>query len=232
MRRIARGLWASCSNIEDISDLGGMNSRRGLKEICLEWFFASVCAPGDGRCFSVFSTLALALTELWTPRGIKNSTAREISNRMSPGRFRKRELIEMPCGFIRTAMRIVQPGRARLSSARRRVGYGVLRCAEGTRALAAFTRHVFLFLGVFTLWVCAPCAQRTEPSTGTNNLLNSQPLSLADAVNLALKQNPAILRAQKDLEAARGVVIQTRAVVIPKVRAMSRLADNVPLLTR
>ena len=45
----------------------------------------------------------------------------------------------------------------------------------------------------------------------------TQPLSLADAVDVALQQNPNILRAQKELEAAQGVVIQTRAVAIPKV---------------
>ncbi|HWX22271.1 MAG TPA: TolC family protein [Candidatus Binatia bacterium] len=47
--------------------------------------------------------------------------------------------------------------------------------------------------------------------------LPSQPLSLADAVNVALKQNPNLLKAQKDLEAAQGIVIQTRAITIPKV---------------
>jgi TolC family type I secretion outer membrane protein len=45
----------------------------------------------------------------------------------------------------------------------------------------------------------------------------TQPLSLADALDLALQQNPNILRARKDLEAAQGVIIQTRAVVLPKV---------------
>jgi outer membrane protein TolC len=43
------------------------------------------------------------------------------------------------------------------------------------------------------------------------------PLSLADAINLALFQSPAILRAQKDLEASRGIVVQTRAIALPTV---------------
>jgi outer membrane protein TolC len=51
----------------------------------------------------------------------------------------------------------------------------------------------------------------------TNNNLVPQPLSLADAVNLALQRNPNILRAQKDLEVAQGVIIQTRAIAVPKV---------------
>jgi len=50
----------------------------------------------------------------------------------------------------------------------------------------------------------------------TNLLL--QPLSLRDVLDIALRQNPAILRAKKDLEAAHGVIIQTRAIAIPKVR--------------
>jgi len=43
------------------------------------------------------------------------------------------------------------------------------------------------------------------------------PLSLADAINLALHQNPALLQAQKDLEANQGIVIQTRAIALPTV---------------
>jgi len=45
----------------------------------------------------------------------------------------------------------------------------------------------------------------------------SSPVSLADAVNFALVQSPSILRAQKDLQATQGVVIQTRAVALPAV---------------
>jgi len=50
----------------------------------------------------------------------------------------------------------------------------------------------------------------------TNSFI-PQPLSLADAVNLALQRNASVLRAQKDLEAAEGIAIQTRAIAIPKV---------------
>lgn len=45
----------------------------------------------------------------------------------------------------------------------------------------------------------------------------ASPLSLADAVNVALSQNPNVQRAQKDLEATAGVVLQTRAIVVPKL---------------
>jgi outer membrane protein TolC len=47
----------------------------------------------------------------------------------------------------------------------------------------------------------------------------SRPLSLADSLNIALEQNPAILKAQNDLEASYGVVVQTRAVALPQLRA-------------
>lgn len=43
------------------------------------------------------------------------------------------------------------------------------------------------------------------------------PLSLADAINLALHQSPAILRAQKELQASQGIAIQTRAIALPTV---------------
>ncbi|MCX6927400.1 MAG: TolC family protein, partial [Verrucomicrobia bacterium] len=59
-------------------------------------------------------------------------------------------------------------------------------------------------------------SQASTFSSATNTFL-PQPLSLADAVNLALQRNPNILRAQKDLQVAQGVVIQTRAIAIPKV---------------
>ncbi len=43
------------------------------------------------------------------------------------------------------------------------------------------------------------------------------PLSLKDAVEVALRQNSAVLKSQSDLEAAYGVVVQTRAIQLPKV---------------
>jgi outer membrane protein len=46
-----------------------------------------------------------------------------------------------------------------------------------------------------------------------------QPLSVADCVNLALRQNSTILKGKSELEAAYGVVVQTRAIAIPKLRA-------------
>ena len=39
----------------------------------------------------------------------------------------------------------------------------------------------------------------------------TQPLSLLQALNIALQQNATILKANNDLEASYGVVVQTRA---------------------
>jgi len=76
------------------------------------------------------------------------------------------------------------------------------------------------------LSLIAPTAQASAPDAAprrpieilsSSNGLPSQPLSMADAINLALKRNPSILRAQKDMEAAQGIVVETRAIVIPKL---------------
>jgi outer membrane protein len=47
----------------------------------------------------------------------------------------------------------------------------------------------------------------------------AQPLSLADAINIALEHNHTIRRGRHDLEAAYGIVVQTRAIALPKLRA-------------
>jgi len=47
----------------------------------------------------------------------------------------------------------------------------------------------------------------------------SRPLSLADCLNVALQQNATILKAQNDLEASHGIVVQTRAVAMPQLTA-------------
>jgi outer membrane protein TolC len=70
---------------------------------------------------------------------------------------------------------------------------------------------LLLFIAL-CLWVSAGRAQ--PPAT---NRLFLQPLSLADALNLALQHSPNILRGQKDVEANQGVVIQTRAIAIPRI---------------
>jgi len=60
----------------------------------------------------------------------------------------------------------------------------------------------------------------------------SRPLSLADALNTALAQNAAILKAQNDLEAAHGIVVQTRAVALPQVAASGKYVDEEVTFTK
>ncbi len=47
----------------------------------------------------------------------------------------------------------------------------------------------------------------------------TRPFSLADALNTALLQNATILKAQNDLQASHGLVVQTRAVALPQLTA-------------
>jgi outer membrane protein TolC len=54
----------------------------------------------------------------------------------------------------------------------------------------------------------------------------TRPLSLADCLNIALQQNATILKAQNDLDAQYGVVVQTRAVVLPQLQANGQYKDT------
>ena len=76
---------------------------------------------------------------------------------------------------------------------------------------------MFRFFCGVALCLAGSLAGSVSAASLTSNFL-TQPISLADAVNVALSQNPNIRRAQKDLEASQGVVIQTRAIAVPKVR--------------
>jgi outer membrane protein TolC len=60
-------------------------------------------------------------------------------------------------------------------------------------------------------------AQTNTPGPVMTNLPAwlTRPLSLADALNISLAQNGTILKAKNDLEASYGVVLQTRAIVLP-----------------
>ena len=56
----------------------------------------------------------------------------------------------------------------------------------------------------------------------------SSPLSLVDALNIALRQNATILEAKNDLEASHGIVVQTRAVALPTLQATGQYKDSDP----
>src|SRR5262249_46729433 len=61
-----------------------------------------------------------------------------------------------------------------------------------------------------------PAAVQTNAPVALTNLPPwlTHPLSLADALNVALEQNGVILKAKNDLEASYGVVVQTRAITL------------------
>lgn len=71
---------------------------------------------------------------------------------------------------------------------------------------------------IFCVLILLPCRGQ-EAATNQPPVWLSHPLSLTDAINLALQQNGTILRGKSDLEAQYGLVVQTRAVAIPRVTA-------------
>ena len=83
----------------------------------------------------------------------------------------------------------------------------------GTAELPSTSSWDRLAMVVILIWLFLP---QVHGASLTNNF-PSTPISLADSVNYALVQSPSILRAQKDLLATQGVVIQTRAVALPSV---------------
>jgi len=73
------------------------------------------------------------------------------------------------------------------------------------------------FCAVVACSLTVLCLCPAEAATSTNIVMGG-PLSLSEAIQIALRQSPNILRAQKELEAAQGLAAQTRAIVIPKIR--------------
>lgn len=71
---------------------------------------------------------------------------------------------------------------------------------------------------------------QTNAADGVTNLPAwiTRPLSLVDALNLALQQNSSIREARADLESTYGLVVQTRAVVLPRLRATGNYTDTDP----
>jgi outer membrane protein TolC len=88
------------------------------------------------------------------------------------------------------------------------------------------------------LCVAAPDAGTNSPAlntatnlpaenAGTNSLTwLTRPLSLMDALNIGLQQNASILKAQNDLQASYGIVVQTRAVALPQLNASGQYKDT------
>ena len=62
------------------------------------------------------------------------------------------------------------------------------------------------------------CSSAPAGQPISTNLL-AQPLSLAQALEIAMRQNSGILQAKADLKANHGVVVQTRSIVMPRLVA-------------
>lgn len=86
-------------------------------------------------------------------------------------------------------------------------------------------KKLFFCVGVFIGFVGNTTAQNTNTSLPG---WITRPLSLVDCLNVALSQNATILKARNDLEASQGVVVQTRAVALPQVRATGNYTDTDP----
>ncbi len=80
----------------------------------------------------------------------------------------------------------------------------------------SFTATIVTLLTLGWSLFTAPAAAPSQIAGQTPQPFGG-PLSLADAINLALHQSPAILRAQKELQASEGIAIQTRAVALPAI---------------
>ena len=74
-------------------------------------------------------------------------------------------------------------------------------------------------LAVLALVILAPLCARTQTNqTGAAGLF-SRPVSRADAIEIALRQNSAILKGKADLRASYGIEMQLRAIALPQLTA-------------
>ena len=76
------------------------------------------------------------------------------------------------------------------------------------------------FFALLAIAICHATAFAATTPASTNTVSwPTTPLSIKDAVEVALRQNSAVLKSQADLEAVYGVVVQTRAIQLPRVAA-------------
>lgn len=84
------------------------------------------------------------------------------------------------------------------------------------KRLALFSLAV---LAAVTVSAAERPATTNAPAAVKTPAWPSTPLSLKDAVEVALRQNSDVLKSKADLEAAYGVVVQTRAIQLPRLAA-------------
>ncbi|HEX4644149.1 MAG TPA: TolC family protein [Verrucomicrobiae bacterium] len=81
-------------------------------------------------------------------------------------------------------------------------------------------RNTFILPIVSALLATWPLLAQPQTTAATNSPpWLTKPLTLVDCLNLALQQNGNVLRGKSDLEAAYGVVVQTKAIALPTLQA-------------
>ena len=93
--------------------------------------------------------------------------------------------------------------------------------------IGKFARIVLGFAAGVTLTGLPAVAADRDATTNLTAWL-ARPLSLGDCLDTALQQNGSLLKARSDLEATYGIIVQTRAVAIPKIRATGSYTDTDP----
>lgn len=77
---------------------------------------------------------------------------------------------------------------------------------------------LFLAVALLPVAVSAAAPTNSPPVSATNTVAwPTTPLTLRDAIEVALRQNSAVRKSQSDLEAAYGIVVQARAAQFPRV---------------
>ena len=91
-------------------------------------------------------------------------------------------------------------------------------------------------LAALVLAVLAPYCARAQTNQTRDTNIFFQPLSRADVVEIALRQNNAILKGKADLRASYGIEVQLRAIALPQLTAgggyndlQHSLVENFPL---
>jgi outer membrane protein len=85
--------------------------------------------------------------------------------------------------------------------------------------LIKFYMKQMSLLVALCLTVLAALSARAQTNPSTDTDLLSRPLSRADAVQVALRQNSAILKGKADLRASYGIEVQLRAIALPQFSA-------------
>src|SRR6185295_7958771 len=89
------------------------------------------------------------------------------------------------------------------------------------RSIFPQLQPLFVIVALLPARPACPASSTGAPRTSSTNTpawLN-QPPSVTEALNVDLQQNSAILKGKSDLEATYGVIVQTKAIAIPKLRA-------------